>query len=235
MCDYFILTKSRESSIINDDNNQIISLKQNVYILPKNNIQYYIDRGLFEKNLIEWCKQFCDKNKNFLDIGAHSGTYSISLANYCKYVYAFEPQKMTFYALCGSIALSDIKNVSCLNYGLGSKEQVGIQKLNIISTDGGGSTLHTNNLNHKIIKQEDIEIRTLDSFEICDIGFIKIDVEDNELQVLLGGIETICKSNYPKILFEMNIENSKLIEFLKGLKYNIISINGYGNMYLASI
>jgi len=235
MCDYFILTKPKNSFTSNDDNNQIICLHQNVYILPKNNIQYYIDRGLFEKNLIEWCIQFCDKNKNVLDIGAHSGTYSISLANYCKNVYAFEPQKMTFYSLCGSIALSGIKNVTCYKYGLGSIEQVGIQKLNIISLDGGGSTLHPNNLNHTIIQQEDIEIRTLDSLNIYDIGFIKIDVEDNELQVLLGGIETICRSNYPKILFEMNTENLQLIEFLKKLKYNIISISGYKNMYLASI
>ena len=235
MCDYFILTKDRNSNINDDDNNQIISLNQDVYILPKNDIKYYIEKGLFEKNLIEWCKQFCEKNKNILDIGAHSGTYSISLANYCKHVYAFEPQKMTFYSLCGSIALSGIKNVSCLNYGLGSIEQVGIQKLNIISIDGGGSTLHTNNLNHRIIQQEDIEIRTLDSFNISDIGFIKVDVEENELQVLLGGIETICKSNYPKILFEMNVKNSKLIEFLVNLKYNIVPINGYENMYLASM
>lgn len=82
-----------------------------------------------------------------LDIGAHSGTYTISLAENCKNVYSFEPQKMTFYSLCGSIALSNIKNVTCINTGLGSEEQVGIQKLNIISLDGGGSTLHCTNNN----------------------------------------------------------------------------------------
>lgn len=93
---------------------------------------------MFEKNLIEWCKQFCKKDQNILDIGAHSGTYTISLADYCKNVYAFEPQKMTFYSLCGSIALSNITNTTCLNYGLGSSEQVGKQILKIISADGGG-------------------------------------------------------------------------------------------------
>jgi FkbM family methyltransferase len=138
---------------------------------------------------------------------------------------------MTYYSLCGSIALSNIKNVTCINFGLGSLEQVGKQTLNIVSIDGGGSTLHTNN---NILKTEEIEVRTLDSFNIDNIGFIKIDVEENELQVLLSGENTLKMSNYPKILFEMNVENKELINFLKGINYNIININGYNNMFLAT-
>jgi FkbM family methyltransferase len=168
-----------------------------------------------------------------LDIGAHSGTYSISLAEHCKHIYAFEPQKMTYYSLCGSVALSNITNVTCINYGLGSQEQIGVKTLNIISNDGGGSSLHNNNYN--ILKTEEIEIKTLDSFNIDNIGFIKIDVEDNELQVLEFAQNTLKKSNYPKILFEMNNYNANLINFLKGLNYNIININNYENMYLATM
>ena len=123
MCEYFILSKPFESKIDFDENNKIISLKEKVYILPKNNINYYITHGLFEKYLIEFCKQFCNKDKIMLDIGAHTGTYSISLSNYCKHIYAFEPQKMTYYSLCGSIALSGIRNVTCINIGLGSKDR----------------------------------------------------------------------------------------------------------------
>jgi FkbM family methyltransferase len=232
MCEYFILTKPKNSDVNREDKNQIICLTENIYILPKNNMNYYIQNGLFEKNLMEWCRQFCKKDKNMLDIGAHSGTYTISLAENCKHVYSFEPQKMTYYSLCGSIALSNIKNVTCINFGLGSLEQVGKQTLNIVSLDGGGSTLHTNNNN--ILKTEEIEVRTLDSFNIDNIGFIKIDVEENELQVLLSGENTLKMSNYPKILFEMNVENKELINFLKGINYNIININGYNNMFLAT-
>jgi FkbM family methyltransferase len=232
MCDYFILTKPNNYDIGCDDKNQTICIKEKVYILPKNNIQYYINNGLFEKNLIEWCKQFCKKEQNILDIGAHSGTYTISLANYCNHVYSFEPQKMTYYSLCGSVALSNIKNVTCLNVGLGSTEQIGKQFLNIISTDGGGSTLHNSN-EINVLQKEEIEIRTLDSFNIDNISFIKIDVEDNELQVLLYAQNTLKRSNYPKILFEMNKENKNLIDFLKSNYYDILNINGYHNMFLA--
>jgi FkbM family methyltransferase len=232
MCEYFILTKPKNYDVNREDKNQIICLTEKIYILPKNNMNYYIQNGLFEKHLMEWCRQFCKKDQNMLDIGAHSGTYTISLAENCKHVYSFEPQKMTYYSLCGSIALSNIKNVTCINFGLGSLEQVGKRTLNIVSLDGGGSTLHTNNNN--ILQTEEIEVRTLDSFNIDNIGFIKIDVEENELQVLLSGENTLKRSNYPKILFEMNVENKELINFLKSSNYDIININGCNNMFLAT-
>ena len=232
-CKYFILTKPCDKEVNNDENNQIICLNSKSYILPSSNVNNYISNGLFEKNLISWAKCLCSKNKNMLDIGAHSGTYTISLAEHCKHVYAFEPQKMTYYSLCGSIALSNITNATCINFGLGSQEQTGTQILNIISNDGGGSTLHTQNCD--VLKTEEIEIKTLDSFNIDNIGFVKIDVEDNELQVLEGAQNTLKNSNYPKILFEMNNYNAKLVEFLKELTYSIIKIQNTSNMYLATV
>lgn len=232
MAEYFILTKPCNTDICDDSNNDIIIINKNTYILPKNILNYYSYNGLFEKHLIDWCKQFCDKTKNILDIGAHSGTYTVSLANKFNHVYAFEPQKMTYYALCGSVALSNLQNVTCLNYGLGSHKQVGRQLLNIGSIDGGCSSLH-NNENKNIIKKEEIEVRTLDSFNIINIGFIKMDVEDNELEVLKGSCQTLKKSGYPKILFEMNKLNEELLCLFKELNYRIICINGYKNMFLA--
>jgi FkbM family methyltransferase len=246
-CSYFILQKPNNKNIGNDDENKIITIdnnnnnynsKKNIYILPYNNLDYYKNYGLFEKGLIEWSKQFCSSDKNMLDIGAHSGTYAISLAHLCNKVYAFEPQQMTYYSLCGSVALSNIQNIECIKYGLGSESQVGLQTLNIVSDDGGGSTLHSNTgnsaNNNKILKTETIEVKTLDRFNITNISFIKMDVEDNELNVLQGALNTLKNSNYPKILFESNTYNEKLFNFLKELNYTIITINGVSNMFLAS-
>lgn len=232
-CKYFILSKPINKDISYDDENKIIYLNSTSYILPEPNMSYYIQNGLFEKHLIDWAKQFCTKDKNMLDIGAHSGTYTISLAQHCNHVYSFEPQKMTYYSLCGSVALSNIKNVTCLNFGLGSEEQVGTKLLNIVSLDGGGSTLHSSN-HTTILASEEIEIKTLDSLNITNIGFIKIDVEENELDVLRFSQDTLKKSNYPKILFESNNTNNNLFSFLNGLQYNINQLSGSGNMFLAS-
>jgi len=224
---YIILTKSDE------EEDQIIVLnKPHTYILPHTYLNYYAMNGLFEESLIKWCRQFCHTDKTFLDIGAHSGTYTISLAKYCKTVHSFEPQRMTYYSLCGSVALSNINNAFCHNFGLGSEEQKGVQTLKIISNDGGGSSLHASS---NVLREEEIEVRTLDSFNIKNIGFIKMDVEDNELYVLQGAIETLEKNNYPPILFESNGNNEELFYFLKyTLGYRITTINGYSNMFLAS-
>ena len=228
---YFVLTKPKNKPVNDNTENQIVYLNNIIHILPQVNIDYYVKFGLFESGLIEWTKQLCNKNKTMLDIGAHSGTYALSCAEFCDKVYAFEPQKMTYYSLCGGVALSNINNIECVNFGLGSNEQVGTKQLNIVSNDGGGSSL-INNTN--VIRTENIEVRTLDSFNIKNIGFIKMDVEDNELNVLKGAIETLKQSNYPSILFESNKINNELFNFLIELKYKILSINGVNNMFLAT-
>jgi FkbM family methyltransferase len=229
---YFILAKQSTDDTSNDSKNQIMYPNTNTaYILPANNLSYYAEHGLFEKALIDWCRQFA-KNTVILDIGAHTGTYSIALSQYAKNVYSFEPQKMTYYALCGSIALSDAKNVTAYNIALGAYDQVGIQTLNIRSNDGGGSSLQM--FNDPILAQEQVEVRTLDSYNLQNIGFIKMDVEDNELNVLKGATKTIRENNHPTILFESNYENKDLFSFiLNNLGYgNIIKVSGVSNMFL---
>lgn len=234
MTKYFILSKDKTHAVDTFENDSICTFTNSChhYLLPFNNLSYHVSHGLFESNLIEWCKQFCDKTKSILDIGAHTGTFALSLANYCDKVYAFEPQRMTYYALCGSVALSSIENVECLNYGLGSQKQVGKQVLKIVSIDGGGSSLHATK---NIIKEEQITIKTLDSLELCDdISFIKMDIEENELQALQGAITTIKLNKNPPILFESNHSNTELFNFIETMGYKIKQIYGYTNMFLAS-
>ena len=236
---YFILTKTNnvKTPIYNNDSNQIVHLKNSLcYILPYNLLTCYCDRGLFEAGLIEWCKQFCKPDKNILDIGAHTGTYALSLSSSCKKVYCFEPQQMTYYALCGSVALSNIQNIQCLNVGLGSEEQCGKNILKIVSNDGGGSSLH-HQPNMSVLREEEIHIEMLDNFGLTDIGFIKMDVEDNEYFVLLGAKETLKLSNYPTIMFECNDfdKNKNLFDYLISLGYEIVRVSGVNNMYLANV
>lgn len=237
---YFILTKPKDSnkSIMDNKENQVIHLNDSklCYILPQNLMTCYCNNGLFESYLIEWCKQFCSKEKTFLDIGAHTGTYTLSLSECSKQVVSFEPQIMTYYALCGSVALSNLTNVQCLNFGLGSEEQVGNNILNITSNDGGGSSIHIQN-EMPILRKEVIKIETLDSLGLTDIGFIKMDVEDNEYFVLLGAKKTLEVCNYPPILFECNDseKNTQLFDCLKEMKYKIFKLNGMSNMYLANL
>lgn len=233
---YFMMLRPKSSSILDSSNEDIVCAKnKNSYILPSNLLSCYASDGLFEGALIDWCKQFCMKDKVFLDIGAHTGTYTISLAEYADHVHAFEPQKMTYYSLCGGVALSNLTNVTCHHFGLGSEEQVGKQTLRIISNDGGGSSIQEQE-NALVLSTEEVEIRTLDSLELDNIGFIKIDVEDNEIYALKGGVKTLERCGYPPIVFECNDEakSTELWEFLTSLDMSIIKIARVENMYLAT-
>lgn len=231
---YFVLSKRSDKKVDDNEHNQICNLNSPMtFILPSVLIDYYTTHGLFESSLIEWTKQLCSPTKTFIDIGAHSGTYSICLADYSQQVYSFEPQRMTYYALCGSVALSNKKNIICHNLALGSPEQVGPAVLNIHSQDGGGSSLHKSE-SSQVITEETISVVTMDSLNINNIGFIKMDVEDNELYVLKGAQNTLSRNGYPKILFESNTSNPELFGYLQNeLGYRIITLRGSSNMFLA--
>ena len=234
---YFLLSRPSNTRVDDNADNQIIHLnsgKRHLFLLPEVNLSYYWQKGLFESQLIEWSKQFCKPDKIFLDIGAHTGTYAISLATSSREVVAFEPQRSTFYALCGSVVASGYATqITCHHCGLGNKEQVGKQILKIVSNDGGGSSLLPSE-REIVLREEEVEIRTLDSFHLTNIGFIKMDVENNELNVLKGALNTLNESDYPSILFESNGSNPELFGFLReDLKYNVVQVNGVHNMYLA--
>lgn len=202
------------------------------YVMPKCHEICHQNFGLFEYNLLNYCRSTINGNI-FLDVGAHTGSYSLFLSNNFNKVIAFEPQKRTYYGLCGSIALNRCKNINAYNYGLGSIEQMPSQDLFIISKDGGGSTVIEQS---NYIKKETIKMITLDIFlkdnSINDkIDFIKVDIEGNELEFFKGAEQTILM-NQPTILFECNIRNKLLFDWLMDRNYKIESTM-YDNMFFA--
>ncbi|SNT36751.1 methyltransferase, FkbM family [Tropicimonas sediminicola] len=73
------------------------------------------------------------------------------------------------------------------------------------------------------IEQVDVETRRLDSFDIRDLGFIKIDVEGHELEVLQGGKETLARET-PVLLIEIEERHrpdalETVSDFLAGFGY----------------
>jgi hypothetical protein len=213
---YFLFSRPADKGADDNADNQIVYLNsgtRNVFLLPEINVDYHLRKGLADCQLIEWAKQFCPSNKTFVDIGARTGTYAISLSAHCSNVVAFEPEKSAYYALCGSVAASGLSDkITCYQCVLRN----------------GDEELESDNLSN------DICARSLDSFHLENVGFIKMFVADNELNVLRGALNTLRLSNYPTILFESNSANPAVFGFLReALKYKIVNVGGVNNMYLA--
>jgi FkbM family methyltransferase len=215
----------------------------NTYLFPEFVIaRDFASRGIYEKDIIEWARQFVRSDQVFVDVGAHVGTYALSFAPHVREVYAFECSPRTFNVLCGNIALRELDyKIKPFHSALGNT--TGHIDYYIRSVDGGGSGVvkFKNDDSNASIK---VPLAKLDSFDIENIGLIKIDVEGFEKQVLEGAVETLRRNNYPKLLFESwspskegNIPATKLrndlFEYIESIGYKIVPIRGYDEMFLA--
>jgi len=196
--------------------------------------------GIPEHELIEFCKQFADPSKRFIDGGAHMGAYSILLSDLFEHVDAFEAQRRTYFQLCGNIYLNEKANITPHNFALTNHEHTyGDTTLYIVSDDGGGSSTIKPD-SDKIQAKETIETIHIDNFEWSDVGLIKLDVEGSELEAIQGARETLKRCKFPPILFESNgpgAHNQKRAELFKHLMtelpYQVGSIRGFDNMFIA--
>ena len=206
----------------------------------------YFNTGYYERGYINWvCENYTKSDKNIIDIGAHIGWYTVNLAKKCNHVYSFECSPKSFNYLCGNIALNDV-NYKVTKYNCALSNNEGISPYYIRDKgDGGGngiSRFDMDDINNT--PSIDVPKKTLDSFNLTNINFIKIDVEGHEKDVLEGGIQTIINNNYPPILFESWDEHhekegkpslklkEELFYFLNNLGYKITKIGL--DMYIAA-
>ncbi len=147
-----------------------------------------------------------------VDAGANIGLVSVPIAQQLRSkkgrVYAFEVQRMMFYALCGSAALNDLDNLLAYHQGLGSESGCLLtEPLDYSQAQDFGlfsladkKTAATNRY-----APESVDIVTIDSLGLPRLDFVKIDVEGMEINVLKGArsmIETYtpwCWIEYWKV------------------------------------
>jgi FkbM family methyltransferase len=225
--------------------NQNLNNNQLLFFPEQSVAKWFYESGIAEKSLITWINDvFISSDKDFVDIGAHVGTYSLLCGKKANHTHAFECNPKVFCYLASNIALHEMEDkITPYRYALGEKEC--ILDYYIRSTDGGGNGCKVLNDDDKNCKKIKINVKTLDSFQLNNIGFIKIDVEGFEKEVILGSLETLIKNNYPKIVFECwgdwkekdGVSSKKikkeLFTVLEDIGYKIISIDNYQDMYLA--
>lgn len=151
-----------------------------------------------EKEL-RFLKFLVNREKNSIDVGANMGVYTYYLSKYSRHVYAFEPNpKMLRY-------LRTWKKPNITIYDLGLSNNSGEAVLRIPVAKGSFSNQH-GTLSEAVPLDAygvmPIKTAKLDDFEFHDIGFIKIDVEGHEFEVLEGARNTIAE-NKPVMLIEI--------------------------------
>lgn len=207
-----------------------------------------MNHGVVEQSIIDWVMDnFVKEGKACIDIGAHVGVYALNMARKASHVYAFECSPQTFNYLCANIALQNMHySIDRYNVALSNKE--GTARYNIRDPGDGGSNGITRfqNDENKNTPSITVPTRTLDSYGLMNIGFIKIDVEGHEKEVLEGALETLKANGYPAITFESWLPNEKeeqnvprqklrteLFAFLQSLGYVIHPISGWPEQFLA--
>jgi FkbM family methyltransferase len=141
--------------------------------------------------------RFADRNRDFLDIGAHVGYYAAYLSPLVRKTYAFEPDGRNIPALRENASLS--RNVEVVQCAVSSK--TGSAPLFV----GQGSAVSSLEILSEGTKTVEVVVTTVDAFAAShselDVGLIKTDVEGHDLEALRGMQATVARCQ-PLILTE---------------------------------
>ena len=166
----------------------------------------------YEKKTLEIWSKLSGIEGIVLDIGAHTGIYSLAANNSIKrgQILSFEPHFLNFARLNLNLRGNGFSTKTMFMNTVGKENQ--IQPFSVMNnidylTSGG----KIGNIKNQFTTQ--IQTIAIDSFldktARNNVKLIKIDVEGNEYQCLQGMIETI-KSSKPIIFFECISEKNNL-------------------------
>ena len=145
---------------------------------------YLEDAGNGQQAQRDAALQYIKQWRVCLDIGSNIGQWTRPLSKKFESVVCFEPNPN--FRECFEKNIQE-KNVLLWPYGLSDKEHKAKQ-----------------DFNSTVLQQEDgdIDCRTLDSFGLTNVDFVKIDVDGFEIPLLNGARQTLSK-NDPVINIEM--------------------------------
>jgi len=172
---------------------------------------------------IEKALKYVKKYDNAIDIGTWIGDSVKVIAEKFKNVYAFEARSDVYNCCVNNLQRQNITNVKLENYALSNTDGKKIL-LNGPSTFSGWINTRDDEPKHHF--KAEVEARTLDSFNLQDIDFIKIDVDSHE-GYLLQGSKKFFETNNPVIVMEHKLKTIKrqntdmpdAVEFLESIGY----------------
>ena len=141
----------------------------------------------------------CKPGKSAIDIGMHTGMYLATAYPHSSAGIGFEPLPhiaglmrkafRRYDVQVHQVALSDRNGTTTIRVPRGKPTRSTISDSNPLA-----------DLDREVEAFE-VEVRTLDSFELSEVGFLKIDTEGHEPEVLAGAAATLSQSR-PAVLVE---------------------------------
>tara|TARA_B100000886_G_scaffold70307_1_gene44633 strand:+ start:20507 stop:21373 length:867 start_codon:yes stop_codon:yes gene_type:complete len=165
------------------------------------------------------------KNEIVIDCGANVGELFISLIqnnSECNYI-AFEPDPITFKSLERNLIDYGIKIYDC---ALSNENE---NKDLYLDTDGADTSLIYFGSDRKV----NVNVKTLDSFNIKGVKLLKIEAEGAELEVLEGAKETLKYTEYVTVDYgpERGISklstSAEIVNFLYENNFKLIKVSKF--------
>lgn len=165
-------------------------------------------------------EQMIKPGMTVLDVGANIGAHTLCFAaavGPTGLVIAFEPQPVVHQMLVANLALNEVGNVRTLQLGVGSEVgQASMPRIDFSRAGNfGGVSLGSQGT-------DTVRICSIDSLELSQCHFIKIDVEGMEGDVIEGAVETI-KRHRPSLYVENDRRETSaaLISRLSDLNFEL--------------
>lgn len=178
-------------------------------------------KGLHHVNVaLPYVKKF----DTMVDIGANVGLITVPMAKKFQQVHAFECVPETYECLRHNTE----KNSNVKTYNVAVSDFIGEINVAIPKTEGkvysSGWASISKERQDAFPEKDMVKVKTvtLDSLNLDSLDFLKIDVEQAEMMVIMGSLQTIKKYK-PVIEFEnKRRENVEVIEVLQRIGYQII-------------
>jgi len=170
----------------------------------------------------------CRADAVAVDVGANEGFFSQHLLLISQKVVAFEPLPQMLSRLRAryanemeivGVVLSDRSGEGELRYPQGGYMTATIAESNLSALEGGG-----------VVETVSVPMRTLDSYQLSNVGFVKIDVEGHEEAVLHGGLGTL-RREMPNLMIEIEERHApgslaRISDLLRGMGYAGFYLDG---------
>ncbi len=158
--------------------------------------------GVLQYQLLKYYMALDFVKRRDVAVGAHIGQWSRGMAKDFGTVFAFEPVPQ--YAECWQKNMEGVQNATLYPVALGDRLDIVSMKAETPGSCGDTCVAPR----EEASAAKDVPLRTLDSYALPAIDFLKVDCEGYEMFVLQGGEKTI-RASKPCIIVEQKPGNAE--------------------------